>query len=46
VITAADAKTARGAGSLPTAGATKDTMWFRTVARLSIQAAEALDHAH
>jgi WD40 repeat protein/serine/threonine protein kinase len=38
--------TARGLDGLSTARSSKDAAWFRTVTRLGIEAAEALDHAH
>jgi serine/threonine protein kinase/predicted Zn-dependent protease len=46
VIPAPGAETVPVAGGLSTARSTKDAEWFRTVAGLGVQAAEALDHAH
>jgi serine/threonine protein kinase/Flp pilus assembly protein TadD len=46
VIPAAGAETAPVASGISTARSTKEAAWFRTVAGLGIQAAEALDHAH
>jgi tetratricopeptide (TPR) repeat protein len=39
-------ETPRMAGVLSTVRSTKDATWFRTVARLGVEAAEALDYAH
>jgi WD40 repeat protein len=45
-IPAAGGDTARVLDGLSTARSTMDAPWFRTVARLGVEAAEALDHAH
>jgi tetratricopeptide (TPR) repeat protein len=39
-------ETAKVLDGLSTARSAKDATWFRTVARLGVEAAEALDHAH
>jgi serine/threonine protein kinase len=46
VVAAAAAETAPAAACLSTTRSSRDAGWFRTVAGLGAQAAEALDHAH
>jgi tetratricopeptide (TPR) repeat protein len=45
-IPSAELDTAQMLDGLSTARSTRNAAWFRTVARLGVEAAEALDHAH
>jgi serine/threonine protein kinase len=45
-VISASAETATVRGEMSTARSAGDAAWFRTVAEMGVQAAEALDHAH